>query len=113
MGIENILLCSIFFDDPLDLPMFGNGEEIKRAEIYKKVNDVGTSDYQSFLSDPQPAPAVEIKTPDLFVMGSVAKPIIKDNSINYINQDNELLGGVTNLNPAELRALIIKYSKGK
>ena len=74
MGIESLLLCSIFFEDTSDLPMFGDGELIKRAELHKKANNVGTSSYLTFLTDPQPEPAIKITTPYSFLMGSFAKP---------------------------------------
>jgi hypothetical protein len=55
MGIENLLLCSIFFDDPFNLPMYGDGELVKKKESYKKlkhsdnsftVNDFPASGFQ-------------------------------------------------------------------
>lgn len=113
MGIENLFLCSIFFENPADLPMFGNGDSIKRAEIYNKSNNVGISGYQTFLTSPQPAPLFEIKTPSMFAMGSVAKPVIKSNSVNYFNQNDELLGGIVNLNLEELQTLISKHISDK
>lgn len=105
------LVCNIFFDDPTDLPMFGNGELVKRAELYKKSNNVGTSSYQTFLTNPQPAPAIKIQTPNFFAIGSYAKPIIHKDSVNYINQDNQLLGGIVGLSPEEISALFAKHVK--
>lgn len=107
---ERRLVCNIFFNDTSDLPMFGNGELVKRAELYKQSNNVGTSGYQTFLTDPQPTPAIEIKTPGRYILGSIEKPQIKKDSVNYFNQNNELLGGIVNINPEEIQTLLKKYS---
>ena len=109
MGIERLLLCSIFFEDTSDLPTYGNGELVKRAELYKKANNVGTSNYQSFLTDPQPDPALVITTSNSFLMGSCAKPTVQEDSVSYVNQEGKLLGGILGLNSEEARLLHLKH----
>ena len=116
MGIENLLLCGIFF------PSIGNfdgssknndksniktnfNDEIAKAEIYNKVNDVGNSRFQTFLTDPQPLPFSEIKTPEKYASLAFQTPLIHENSINYVNHANKLLGGITNMNISELSEL--------
>jgi hypothetical protein len=34
MGIEKLLLFSVFFEDTTDLPMYGDGEKFKKKELY-------------------------------------------------------------------------------
>lgn len=113
MGIENLFLCGIFFDDPSSLSGYGDGEKIRRAELYKKANAVGNSGYQTYLADPQPTPDLIIKTPSVF---EIRQGIIRNqyaDSVNYTTQNYKLLGGITQLNHEELQTMIDKYSKDK
>ena len=114
MGLMNLLFTGIFFPDTSDLPMFGYGEKVLRAQLHQRANDVGTSRYGTFMTDPQLAPAFEAKGPGYYSSVAFAKPIVNSpSSINYINQNNELLGGIFNLTQSERMALAAKHMLGK
>lgn len=89
--------------------MYGNADLMKRAELYKKSNNVGTSGYQTLLTDPQPDPALVITTPNSFLISSCAKPTVQEDSVSYVNQEGKLLGGILGLNFEEARLLHLKH----
>ncbi len=104
MGIESLLLCGMAFGDGSDFSIIGTKES-----LHQKANDVGTSRFQTFLADPQPAPdyvsKLEIR------QGIISTPV--GNAMNYTNQNKELLGGIVQLNPAELATILNRYNKEK
>ena len=107
--ILEALLTGIFFEPGADIPMYGIKENIQRAEIHRNVNNVGTSNFQTYLSDPQPEPLLQIKGPGIFEQYSVQKPVIKENNISYHNHIFNPLGGIVNLNVEELKLMAFKH----
>jgi len=109
MGLTNLLMCSIFFKAGEDIPLYGNAEKIERGRLYQKANDIGTSRFSTYLSDPQPLPLIKINTDSLFAMGDIQGVEIKENSTQYFNSRKKPLGGIMNLNFEELDMLIKKH----
>jgi len=109
MGLANLLLSSIFFTPREDIPLYENAENIERSSLYHKANDVGTSGFQTYLSDPQPALSKEV-APVGQCFRSHQKPILYSDSINYFNERSELLGGF-NVSSEEQIVLFSKYNK--
>ena len=89
--ILEALLTSIFFEPGADIPMYGVKEEMQRSQIYQNVNNIGTSRFQTYLTNPQPAPLYQVTGPRLFEQVDVQKPVFKENNIVYCNYSNELL----------------------
>lgn len=112
MGIENLLLCSIFIEPTDDIPLYGTSEIVERNRLYHKSNDVGTSGYQTYLTDPQPAPAFSTGFQGItkpFVQYDKQGISFKGNSASYHNGSGALLGGLTNVNWEEIVLLVKKH----
>jgi hypothetical protein len=110
MGIESLLFSSIFFEPGADIPMYGSSEMIERGRLYEKANDVGTSDYQTFLTDPQPVPDLITTVPEFVKAHTQVIKFGHDNA-NYFNGSGKLMGGITPLNHSEMMSLFRKHNK--
>ena len=105
-----MLLTGIFFEPGADIPIYGIRELQERSRIHQNVNDVGTSNYNTFLADPQPAPLFQATGPRLFERIDVQKPYFENNNnITYRNYTDELMASLRNLNKEEFSFLFDKH----
>jgi len=71
---------------------------------------VGSSRYSTWMSNPQPAPDLEIKTPNSYGMINAGRVVpTSSKSLLYLNSRGEILGGIENLNPSEMSFLLKKH----
>ena len=106
-------------------PMQIQRTELKRERVYKivdleslsasalytpKIGGVGSSGYFTWMSDPQPGPDLEIKTPSSYGMINTEGVVpSSSNSLLYLNSRGQALGGIENLNSSEMSLLLKKH----
>lgn len=109
MELMNILLSGMIFEcDSKELTF---QERMAKINMYNKSNDVGNSNYKTFLTDPQPEPTLLIDTQSKeFCFAPQIPSIIGTNSINYADSDSKkLTGGIVGLNSSEMDNFVIKH----
>jgi len=90
----------MYFEPGQDISLYGASN----------TNPVGTSDFSTWLADPQPAPNLEIQTPSFYGMINTEGIIpTSPTSVSYINSRSEKLGGIVNLNNSEMLFLLDKH----
>ncbi len=89
----------------------GDLESLSASALYTpKIGGVGSSGYFTWMSDPQPGPDLEIKTPSFYGMINTEGVVpSSSNSLLYLNSRGQALGGIENLNSSEMSLLLRKH----
>ena len=113
MGLMDVLLCSTFFALGEDIPLYGTPQSVEQIRLHKDANNVGNSNFQPWLADPQPSPDLLTTYNGGFAEMSDSQGVesITPNSISYCN-GRGTLGGITDANWEEIQLLLNKHFRG-
>ncbi len=75
-----------------------------------KIGGIGSNHCFTWLSNPQPRPDLEIRTPNVCRIAGVEGVIpTSESSLLYFNLRGQILGGIENLDSSEMSVLLKKH----